>query len=100
MRRAALRRTPGVAWLAALTAPSVAADLAIPFPAPARGPVASGRAERNATCEGCHAEIAAEWRASMHHHAFDDPQFARPLAIEPLPFCRGCHAPEADPGEM
>lgn len=51
----------------------------------------------NATCEGCHAEIAQEWRASQHRISFTDPFFQRALLIEPMPFCRGCHAPEADP---
>ena len=51
----------------------------------------------NARCEGCHADIAREWRASMHAQASVDPVYQRALAIEPLPFCRGCHAPEADP---
>jgi hypothetical protein len=51
----------------------------------------------NARCEGCHTEVAREWRASMHAQASVDPVYQRALAIEPLPFCRGCHAPEADP---
>lgn len=48
-------------------------------------------------CQGCHARIAAEWRASYHHRAATDPAVARALRAERLPFCRGCHAPEADP---
>lgn len=51
----------------------------------------------NARCEACHAEITADWRASYHAKAYADPAFQRALAIEPLPFCKGCHAPEANP---
>lgn len=47
-------------------------------------------------CERCHQEIAAEWRASFHRRAYSDPAYAAALAREPRPFCRGCHAPEAD----
>jgi hypothetical protein len=49
----------------------------------------------NARCEGCHADIAAEWRSSLHRASYVDPPYRRALAIEPTPFCRGCHAPEA-----
>jgi len=55
------------------------------------------RAEANARCEGCHPVHAQEWRASLHRASFEDAAFQRSLAREPLPFCRGCHAPEADP---
>ena len=33
----------------------------------------------------------------MHAQADVDPVYRRALAIEPLAFCRGCHAPEASP---
>lgn len=46
-------------------------------------------------CERCHAEIAAEQRASRHRSAFTNTAFQAALAEEDLPFCRGCHAPEA-----
>ena len=52
---------------------------------------------RNRECEACHVEIAAEWRGSLHQRSYVDPEFARALEREPQPFCRGCHAPEADP---
>jgi len=74
-----------VAWLAAGG-----------WPGPSRG----GRpdaAARNAACEGCHVEVAREWRGSMHQRAYIDADFAQSLAREPSAFCRGCHAPEADP---
>lgn len=69
----------------------------MPGPAPqaARDP---GPAQANARCEGCHEDVAREWRASMHAQSNTDPVFRRALAIEPFPLCRGCHAPEADPG--
>jgi hypothetical protein len=51
----------------------------------------------NARCERCHDDIAAEWRASLHSRAHTEPAYARAFEREPLPFCQGCHAPEADP---
>jgi len=53
----------------------------------------------NAACERCHTDIAAEWRGSLHARSWDDPLFLSAYAIEPLPFCRACHAPEAPPEE-
>ncbi len=53
--------------------------------------------ERNARCEGCHQEIALEWRSSMHRQSHTDPSYQKQFAREPLPFCQSCHAPEADP---
>jgi len=53
-------------------------------------------ATANARCERCHEDVAREWRASMHAQSDSDPVYRRALAIEPLPFCRACHAPEAD----
>lgn len=44
-------------------------------------------------------EIAGEWRQSLHARAHTDPVYQRAFAIEPLPFCQGCHAPEADPNQ-
>lgn len=32
----------------------------------------------------------------MHRHAFDNAAFQTALLAEPTPFCRGCHAPEAN----
>ncbi|MFO0590134.1 MAG: multiheme c-type cytochrome [Polyangiaceae bacterium] len=54
-------------------------------------------AARNRECERCHEEVAAEWRGSLHHQAWDDPVFLTAYAIEPLGFCRECHVPEANP---
>lgn len=59
----------------------------------------TGRLALNARCEECHAEVAAEWRRSRHRQAFSNDAFTRAYAIEPDPFCAGCHAPEARPLE-
>lgn len=81
---------------ASLSFPAKAPDAALPGPGRGEDP---GRVARvalvNAACEGCHAEIAAEWRSSLHQTSFTDPAFQRALAMEDAPFCRGCHAPEA-----
>jgi nitrate/TMAO reductase-like tetraheme cytochrome c subunit len=64
----------------------------MPHPAPQqrRGdPVA-----QNAECEGCHPEVAAEWRASLHREAYTSREFQHALRAEPLDFCRSCHAAE------
>ncbi len=53
----------------------------------------------NEQCESCHNEEAREWRGSKHQQAYQDPIFQAALELEPLPFCRGCHAPEA-PAEV
>lgn len=72
------------------------------LPGPALGSV-PGRAERarevQQACEGCHAEIAEEWRRSYHARSFTNPAFQASVAEENLAFCRGCHAPEAPPAE-
>jgi len=44
-------------------------------------------------CAQCHAEIAAEWRSSLHAAAWTDPVFQAAYVREPLAFCRNCHAP-------
>ena len=66
---------------------------------PARPGKSAGlaRARLNAECEGCHVEEARQWRGSLHQQAFSDSLFQRAYALEPLAFCRACHAPEADP---
>lgn len=51
----------------------------------------------DAECAKCHVDIAAEWRSSLHARSFSDDYVARAIAVEPTPFCRGCHAPEEDP---
>jgi hypothetical protein len=81
------------AWLA----PDGHCDTPAAMPHPAPQSARDANAE-NSRCETCHAEIAGEWRASMHARADTDPVYRRALALEPLAFCRACHAPEADPG--
>ncbi len=47
-------------------------------------------------CASCHAEVAAEWRASFHRSAFSDATFQASLALEEpkdRAFCTNCHAP-------
>src|SRR5262245_23511904 len=92
-------RRPPRLLLAACVLVAVGAQAATPLPGPAPQVRAVGYdvAAENQACEGCHAEIAAEWRGSLHHRAWDDPVFLTAYAIEPLAFCRGCHAPEAIP---
>lgn len=68
----------------------------IPMPGPRRGRLAAAVAE-NAACEACHEDEAKAWRGSYHQRANIDPAYERAFAVEPLPFCRGCHAPEANP---
>lgn len=74
-------------------------DLPLPGPAPraAGGVVAGLGVPRDEGCIRCHEEIAAEWRASLHHRAWQNAYFVRAYAIEPLPFCRKCHATTTDP---
>lgn len=90
---------------APLEAPQSVARFTLP-PAPRGGPTAPGPAPRmrtfdaarvNAACETCHVDIAAEWQSSLHRRAHTDAAYQTQFAVEPLPFCTGCHAPEADP---
>jgi hypothetical protein len=46
-----------------------------------------------AECRECHPEVTAQWQRSRHRSAFQNPDFQRSLAREPLDFCRHCHAP-------
>lgn len=83
------------ALLALLVCPSAARGRALPdLPGPAPQ---SRVAPDNARCEGCHVEIAAEWRASYHRRSYEDPAVQRSFAGEQVVFCRSCHAPEAPP---
>ena len=67
----------------------------LPGPAP-RGRSSAEAARLNQGCEGCHVAIAREWRDSWHARSQTDAAYQRAFAIEPLKFCQGCHAPEAD----
>jgi hypothetical protein len=58
------------------------------------------RVQVNRACEGCHVEIAAEWRESRHQMAYTNGPFQRSLKREAAtlqPFCQSCHAPESNP---
>ena len=54
----------------------------------------------NADCVRCHEAEGAQWEVSQHHSAFSEETFQTAHALEPQAFCRGCHAPEADAGEV
>ncbi len=66
------------------------------MPGPGRKRLAAAVTE-NEACELCHDDIAREWRGSYHQQSHLDPAYQQALAVEPTPFCRSCHAPEADP---
>ncbi len=79
--------------------PSVGASQAAPvatMPGPARARE-SAAVRDNAACEKCHEDVAASWRTSLHHQSNTNAAYRRSFAVEPMPFCRSCHAPEADP---
>ena len=64
------------------------------------GPTPRGVSDTTAeACGACHAEIAREWRASLHAHAWEDPVFQSAYAVEPMQFCRNCHAPLGAAGQ-
>jgi hypothetical protein len=68
------------------------------MPAPTTRERAADRLGQNDDCEGCHVDIAREWRGSLHRASYTDPMVQAAIAGEDDPsFCRGCHAPEADP---
>ena len=61
--------------------------------APAGPQAAAGVSPRQ--CEGCHLEVAAEWRESLHAQAFRDRVFHAEFAPHPAEECVACHAPLA-----
>lgn len=73
------------------------ATIAATMPGPAPLHRVDDAVTRNGECTACHTEIASEWEASLHRAAYTHHDFQSALRREPLPFCRGCHAPEADP---
>ncbi|UQA62614.1 multiheme c-type cytochrome [Polyangium aurulentum] len=80
--------------MAAPTAP----EPSPPMPGPYRKRLEAAVA-LNATCISCHEEEARQWLGSYHQRANTDAAYRKAFAIEPSPFCRGCHAPESDPRE-
>jgi len=75
--------------------PSSTLDMPLPGPGPraALVPVEGVGVPNDERCTQCHAEIAAEWRQSLHHRAWDNEYFQHARAVEPLSFCRKCHTP-------
>ena len=104
MRSATPRFSPPLLVIATLVAVAAGARAKPPPPLPGPAPQARAAdydvAAENRACEGCHVDIAAEWRGSLHRRAWDDPVFQTAYAIEQQAFCRGCHAPEADPAHV
>lgn len=103
-----MRWRPLVVLLAACTAPRASRtgeDPSAARPGAARlapagshpDDVVGDAVTRNAACEGCHAREAVEWRGSLHRASHSDAAYQRAFALEPLPFCTACHAPEASP---
>jgi hypothetical protein len=84
-----------------LVLPSLAlAQPALPGPGPRPpGPheAVDERAHRNGSCVACHEDIGREWQGSLHRQAWVDRVFQEAFLVEPLGFCRSCHAPESDP---
>lgn len=93
------------AWLVlSLAAGSArgASEDGVVLPAPTRDATALRARSAHATtsndgCADCHADIAEEWQASLHRRSWQDSVFQSAYAVEPLAFCRGCHAPGSDP---
>lgn len=96
---------PAVELFPLPSSPGASSQLSIPQASSSSGPPMPGpyrnRQEAaltlNTGCVGCHADEARQWQGSHHQMAFQNPAFQQALAIEPTAFCRGCHAPEADP---
>lgn len=84
-----------------LAKPSSTYDIPLPGPAPReRGTTVAGIGlPTDERCAECHAEIATEWKQSLHRAAWDNEYFKHAYALEPLAFCRGCHAPQAHPSQ-
>lgn len=69
-----------------------AAALSVPGSA---DPPRSDRSEP-ADCASCHAEVAREWRSSLHRQSFSDPLFQAGYRVDHRAFCRDCHAPRSE----
>lgn len=87
----------GAVLLAARTSSTY--DVPLPGPAPRSplGPIAGIGLPTEERCGDCHAEIAKEWQRSLHRGAWENEYFQHAYAVERLEFCRGCHAPLANP---
>jgi hypothetical protein len=78
------------------TTPYALAALEARMPRPYRGRLEAAAA-LNDTCRSCHPTESEQWEGSRHHDADTNAAYREAFAIEPTPFCRGCHAPESDP---
>ncbi|MEM9461237.1 MAG: multiheme c-type cytochrome [Myxococcota bacterium] len=67
------------------------------MPGPAHGRRDPSRMQMQSQCVECHPMQAQQWVESGHAKAFTAPTVQRAFEQEPRAFCRGCHAPEADP---
>lgn len=76
----------------------VAAPASLSLPGPARPTYTRGdRAAEDARCVACHGGIARDHERGLHAQAFSDASFQRGYRMEPIAFCRSCHAPESAP---
>lgn len=50
---------------------------------------------RPSACGQCHEAAVAQWRGSMHAHAWNNPVFRAEYDAAPAASCRGCHDPSA-----
>lgn len=95
-----MKTTPPPAEISAQSEQPIAAieraGSGYPMPGPERRRLDAAVA-LNATCEACHKDEADEWRRSRHRESNTNAAYQAAFATEPSPFCRGCHAPEAEP---
>src|SRR5262245_20660474 len=70
--------------------PSARVGEGYPMPGPERRRLEAAVA-LNATCVSCHPDEAAEWRRSRHRQSNTNAAYQAAFAVEPSPFCRGCH---------
>lgn len=78
---------------------TAAAPLQVTRPGPDRRR-AGDAVQANKACEKCHQAEAKDWRGSYHQRSNVDAAYRAAFDIEPLPFCRSCHAPEANPFDV
>lgn len=81
-----------ISALALIAACGAAAALSAPGSA---DPPRHARSEAS-DCASCHAQVASEWRASLHRQSFSDPLFQAGYRVDHRAFCRECHAPRSE----
>lgn len=88
----------GLLALAGLGLAHARTPRSVAMPGPTTREREHDRLDQNDECERCHADIAQEWRGSLHRAAYTDPMVQAAITQEDdASFCRSCHAPEADP---